>query len=105
MIKENLINLEDIYSSSSHYLDDLESNGKLTDVTFETRSSTLESRLQSAEENRRRNTIIEYKETPYCDDVCRNYYIFLLKFNLGLGLLALVIYLIVILSLKKIPFQ
>ena len=108
MIKENLINLEDIYSSSSYYLDDLvdlESDGKMTDVTLETRGSTLESRLQSAEENRRKNTVIEYKEESCCDDVCRNYYKFLLKCNITIGISILFIYVIVTISLKKIPFQ
>ena len=101
--KEKLIKHEEIYTKSSDLEADLEANrftyDRFTDVT-------LNSSLHTAQENRITNQNIQIIENDiYCDDVCRNYYIYLLKFNLGVGLFALVIYLIVTLSLKKIPFQ
>jgi len=101
--KEKLIKHEEIYTKSSDLEADLEANrftyDRFTDVT-------LNSSLHTAQENRITNRNIQIIENDICcDDVCRNYYIFLLKFNLGVGLLALVIYLIVTISLKKIPFQ
>lgn len=106
--KEKLIKHEEIYTKSSDLEADLEANrftyDRFTDDRFT--DVTLNSSLHTAQENRITNQNIQIIENDICcDDVCRNYYIFLLKFNLGVGLLALVIYLIVTISLKKIPFQ
>ena len=82
--KENLIRHEDIYSNSN----DLEAY-RFTDIT-------LDSRLQSAEENKNINkSTIIYDSNKCCDEVCVSYYYLLLKINLAIGVIGIIIYLIV----------
>jgi len=106
--KEKLIKHEEIYSKSSDLEADLEANrftydrftyDRFTDVT-------LNSSLHTAQENRITNQHIQIIENDICcDNVCQSYFKCMCKVYFIMLLFSLVVYIIVTLSLKKIPFQ